>query len=262
MDRDDQALPGSIHFVRADLEDGSPWPWPGKRFAAIVVTNYLHRPLLPRLAESLDEGGVLIYETFMAGNERYGRPSNPNFLLRPRELLEAFGTLTWSRSNRARWSGRKRRRCSASASSGGRPEALESAHDYRQPGRHRHPDAVGRRAGRPPRLRRASGRLIDWHVEEGTDGIVRRRHHRRIADGRRRRALRAHPRRGRACARPRADHRRHRRQLDRRGDRAHRVGEEGRRRLPASRWCRTTTSPRRKACTGTSRRSPKRSTCR
>jgi SAM-dependent methyltransferase len=94
VDRDDQALPGSIHFARADLEDGSPWPWPGKRFAAVVVTNYLHRPLFPRLAESLDEGGVLIYETFMAGNERYGKPSNPDFLLRPGELLEAFGTLT------------------------------------------------------------------------------------------------------------------------------------------------------------------------
>jgi len=59
-----------------------------------VVTNYLHRPLFPRLVDSLDEGGVLIYETFMAGNERYGRPSNPDFLLRPGELLEAFGTLT------------------------------------------------------------------------------------------------------------------------------------------------------------------------
>ena len=94
VDRDEQALPGSIRFVRADLEDGSPWPWPGKRFAAIVVTNYLHRPLFPRLVDSLDEGGVLIYETFMAGNERYGRPSNPDFLLRPGELLEAFGTLT------------------------------------------------------------------------------------------------------------------------------------------------------------------------
>jgi SAM-dependent methyltransferase len=94
VDRDEQALPGSIHFVRADLENGAPWPWPGKRFAAIVVTNYLHRPLLPRLVESLEAGGILIYETFMAGNERYGRPSNPNFLLRPGELLEAFGALT------------------------------------------------------------------------------------------------------------------------------------------------------------------------
>jgi hypothetical protein len=86
-------LPGSIRFVKADLEDGSPWPWPGKRFAAIVVTNYLHRPLFPRLVESLEPGAVLIYETFMLGNERYGRPSNPNFLLRPGELLEAFATL-------------------------------------------------------------------------------------------------------------------------------------------------------------------------
>jgi len=94
VDRDDQVLPGSIHFVKANLEDGSPWPWPGKRFAAIVVTNYLHRPLFPLLEESLDEGGVLIYETFMVGNERYGRPSNPDFLLRPGELIEAFGALT------------------------------------------------------------------------------------------------------------------------------------------------------------------------
>jgi SAM-dependent methyltransferase len=93
VDREEQGLPGSIRFVRADLES-APWPWPGKRFSAIVVTNYLHRPLFPRLAESLEEGGVLIYETFMAGNERYGRPSNPNFLLRPGELLEAFGALT------------------------------------------------------------------------------------------------------------------------------------------------------------------------
>ena len=94
VDRDDQLLPGAIHFVRANLEDASPWPWPGKRFAAIVVTNYLHRPLFPLLARSLDEGGVLIYETFMVGNERYGKPSNPHFLLRPGELLEAFGALT------------------------------------------------------------------------------------------------------------------------------------------------------------------------
>ena len=93
VDRDDQALPGSIRFVKADLEDASPWPWPGKRFAAIVVTNYLHRPLFPRLVESLEPGAVLIYETFMLGNERYGRPSNPNFLLRPGELLEVFAAL-------------------------------------------------------------------------------------------------------------------------------------------------------------------------
>jgi SAM-dependent methyltransferase len=94
VDRDEQVLPGAITFVKADLEDGSLWPLPGRRFAAIVVTNYLHRPLFPVLAESLEEGGVLIYETFMAGNERYGKPSNPQFLLRPGELLEAFADLT------------------------------------------------------------------------------------------------------------------------------------------------------------------------
>jgi SAM-dependent methyltransferase len=94
VDRDEQVLPGSIHFVKADLEDGSPWPWPGKRFAAIVITNYLHRPLFPTLIQSLDEGGVLLYETFMVGNERYGKPTNPHFLLRPGELVEVFGALT------------------------------------------------------------------------------------------------------------------------------------------------------------------------
>jgi SAM-dependent methyltransferase len=94
VDREPQAFSGDIRFVRADLEDGSPWPFGARRFAGIVVANYLHRPLLPLLRDSLEEGGVLIYETFMAGNERYGRPSNPAFLLRPGELLEAFGALT------------------------------------------------------------------------------------------------------------------------------------------------------------------------
>jgi SAM-dependent methyltransferase len=91
VDRDAQVLPGSIHFVKANLEDGSPWPFAGRKFAAIVVTNYLYRPLFPVLLASLDEGGVLIYETFMSGNERYGKPSNPDFLLRPGELIDAFG---------------------------------------------------------------------------------------------------------------------------------------------------------------------------
>jgi SAM-dependent methyltransferase len=94
VDREAQALGGTIRFVKADLEDGAPWPFAGQRFAAIVVANYLHRPLLEVLEESLDQGGVLIYETFMMGNERYGRPSNPDFLLRPGELLEAFAALT------------------------------------------------------------------------------------------------------------------------------------------------------------------------
>ena len=59
-----------------------------------MVTNYLHRPLFGHLAAALEEGGVLIYETFMAGNERFGKPSNPSFLLRPGELLQAFRGLT------------------------------------------------------------------------------------------------------------------------------------------------------------------------
>jgi SAM-dependent methyltransferase len=93
VDREPQAIDG-VTCVRADLEDGSPWPFAGRRFAAIVVANYLHRPLFPVLEESLDDGGLLIYETFMLGNERFGRPSNPAFLLRPGELLEAFRGLT------------------------------------------------------------------------------------------------------------------------------------------------------------------------
>ena len=81
-----------IRFVAADLENG-PWPLEGHSFGAVVVTNYLHRPLFPRIAASLAPGGLLIYETVMAGNERFGRPSNPAFLLRPGELREAFAAL-------------------------------------------------------------------------------------------------------------------------------------------------------------------------
>lgn len=89
VDREPQDIPGA-RFLQADLEDGSPWPLPGERFQAVVVTNYLHRPLFPRLTEALAPGGLLITETFMLGNERQGKPSNPDFLLRPGELLEAF----------------------------------------------------------------------------------------------------------------------------------------------------------------------------
>ena len=93
LDRKPRQIPGA-RFVQADLEDGSPWPLPGERFEGIVVTNYLYRPLLGVLKDSLAGKGILIYETFMAGNERFGRPSNPEFLLRPGELLEAFKDLT------------------------------------------------------------------------------------------------------------------------------------------------------------------------
>jgi len=78
----------AIESVQADLEDGSPWPLSGRRFDAIVVTNYLHRPLMPALLEALAPGGILLYETFMAGNERFGKPSRPEFLLQDGELLE------------------------------------------------------------------------------------------------------------------------------------------------------------------------------
>lgn len=71
----------------ADLEDG-PWPYYGHAFDGIVVANYLHRPLLPNLLAALGENGILIYETFMVGNERLGKPENPAYLLRSGELLE------------------------------------------------------------------------------------------------------------------------------------------------------------------------------
>ena len=93
VDREPQSISG-VRFVQADLEGGAGWPFAGQRFAAIVVTNYLHRPLLPTIEGALAEEGVLIYETFMVGNEKYGRPSNPAFLLRPGELLQAFAALT------------------------------------------------------------------------------------------------------------------------------------------------------------------------
>jgi SAM-dependent methyltransferase len=77
-----------VQLVERDLEDGSPWPFDGREFAAVVVTNYLHRPILADLIASVAPGGWLLYETFAAGNEQYGHPTNPDFLLRPGELLD------------------------------------------------------------------------------------------------------------------------------------------------------------------------------
>ena len=88
----DLADDDGVELVEADLEAG-PWPFPKRRFDGIVVTNYLHRPLLSVLASSLAPEGLLIYETFAEGNARYGRPSNPSFLLRDGELLSAFSEL-------------------------------------------------------------------------------------------------------------------------------------------------------------------------
>ena len=82
----------AVEFVQADLEGGA-WPFAGQAFDAVIVVHYLHRPLLPLLAATLAPGGLLVYETFARGNERFGRPRNPDFLLRPRELVEVFGQL-------------------------------------------------------------------------------------------------------------------------------------------------------------------------
>jgi len=96
VDRDVSALapyPG-IEILAADLEAG-PWPLAERRFAGVVVNNYLHRPLLPRIVRAVATDGVLIYQTFAIGHERVGRPSNPDFLLQPGELLAAVaGELT------------------------------------------------------------------------------------------------------------------------------------------------------------------------
>lgn len=91
LDRDlagvaDLAGAGGTELLQADIESG-PWPLAGRRFAAVVATNYLWRPLLPQIVAGLQPGGLLIYETFQRGNERFGKPSNPDFLLTPHELI-------------------------------------------------------------------------------------------------------------------------------------------------------------------------------
>ena len=78
--------------LAADIENG-PWPFAGRAFAGVVVTNYLWRPLLPAILQAVAPGGVLIYETFTAGNETVGKPSRPDFLLAPGELLRACAGL-------------------------------------------------------------------------------------------------------------------------------------------------------------------------
>lgn len=92
VDRDTDALAtlegvAGVTTLAADLE-GAPWPLENSTFDAIVVVNYLHRPLLLPLLGALAPDGVLLYETFARGNETYGRPSNPAFLLEPGELLD------------------------------------------------------------------------------------------------------------------------------------------------------------------------------
>jgi SAM-dependent methyltransferase len=93
LDRDAQALAAAagegIVTLQRDLEaPGADWPFASRSLAGIVVTNYLHRPLFGHLAAALAPDGVLIYETFARGNEAFGKPSNPDFLLHAGELLE------------------------------------------------------------------------------------------------------------------------------------------------------------------------------
>jgi SAM-dependent methyltransferase len=98
IDRDAAALaaialpPERCQTIVADIE-GSSWPLNGQRFAGVVVTNYLWRALLPTVVESVDAGGVLIYETFADGQQSIGRPARPEFLLQTGELLRACSAL-------------------------------------------------------------------------------------------------------------------------------------------------------------------------
>ncbi len=92
VDRDESALAtlagqARIESRRLDLEVGR-WPLAGEEFGAIVVTNYLHRPLFPLLLDALAGDGVFLYETFACGNEAFGRPTNPDFLLQRDELWQ------------------------------------------------------------------------------------------------------------------------------------------------------------------------------
>ena len=91
VDRDTAALDllssvAGVTAVSADLE-AQPWPFAREKFDAIIVTHYLHRALFPSLLRALADDGVLVYETFARGNEAYGKPSNPDFLLTEGELL-------------------------------------------------------------------------------------------------------------------------------------------------------------------------------
>lgn len=95
VDRNAQALALAApagQTVLADIEN-APWPLAGQTFDAVVVTHYLWRPLWPQLLQSVAEGGVLIYETFAAGNETVGKPSRPDFLLQAGELLRVTADL-------------------------------------------------------------------------------------------------------------------------------------------------------------------------
>jgi SAM-dependent methyltransferase len=94
VDRDTSAVAdlagaANVEIVEADLEDGQPWPFAGRAFDGVIVTNYLWRPVLGEVVGAVGPGGVLLYETFRRGHERFGHPRNPDFLLGDNELIDA-----------------------------------------------------------------------------------------------------------------------------------------------------------------------------
>ena len=98
LDRDISALADlkgdqRVRLIEADLEGGTDFPLKGERFGVVLVVNYLWRPILGDIAACVATDGILIYETFASGNERYGKPTNSDFLLKPNELIEAFAPL-------------------------------------------------------------------------------------------------------------------------------------------------------------------------
>lgn len=99
IDRSPEAILAAVRFGEAILADIENAPWPlmkddkARQFDAVVVTNYLWRPLFPVIAQSVAPGGILIYETFASGNETVGKPSRPDFLLQTAELLQTFASL-------------------------------------------------------------------------------------------------------------------------------------------------------------------------
>ena len=189
VDRDRDALVHSqesaAELIEADLER-APWPLPGRRFDAVIVTNYLWRPLMPAIVGSVAEGGLLLYETFALGQEKIGRPTNPDFLLRPGELLSAAqGLRVIAYEDGVAQSPERRlqrlaRGAQAALTRGRRrfspaPQALEL-----QPaaGSTMKPIVGSIVALATPMLDNGDidypglRRLIDWHIAEGTDCIV------------------------------------------------------------------------------------------
>lgn len=80
----------NTQLIKHNLENNSPWPFHPNQFSGIVVTNYLYRPLLSQLITTLKPGGIIIYKTFAKGNEQFGKPKNPDFLLQENELRTVF----------------------------------------------------------------------------------------------------------------------------------------------------------------------------